>query len=97
MGATPIFALAIVCMPVGRLPEADIAKILEGGQSVCSEAGVPIAGGHTIDGLEAIYGLVAVGVVKPSDVKKVGEKKQQQQQQQQPPLETLVGTSRGAS
>ena len=73
MGATPIFALAIVCMPVGRLPEADIAKILEGGQSVCSEAGIPIAGGHTIDGLEAIYGLVAVGVVKPSDVKKVGE------------------------
>mmetsp|Transcript_33928 Transcript_33928/g.83377 ORF Transcript_33928/g.83377 Transcript_33928/m.83377 type:complete len:355 (-) Transcript_33928:437-1501(-) len=70
MGAKPILALAIVCMPIKRMPAESIAKILEGGQRVCTEAGIPIAGGHTIDGLEAIYGLVVVGVMRPADVKK---------------------------
>jgi hypothetical protein len=63
-GGKPLLALAIVCMPLDKLPQDKIAKILEGGQSVCSDAGIPIAGGHTIDGLECIYGLVVVGLVR---------------------------------
>ena len=65
MGATPIFALAIVGMPVGKLPLETIAAILEGGASVCAAAGIPVAGGHSIDSVEPIYGLVALGLVHP--------------------------------
>ena len=65
MGATPIFALAIVGMPVGKLPVETIAAILEGGASVCATAGIPVAGGHSIDSVEPIYGLVALGLVHP--------------------------------
>lgn len=65
MGATPIFALAIVGMPLDKLPVAVIGQILDGGASVCTEAGIAIAGGHSIDVLEPIYGLVALGVVDP--------------------------------
>ena len=65
MGATPIFALAIVGMPVNVMPVAMIRKILEGGASVCAVAGVPIAGGQSIDSQEPIYGLVALGLVHP--------------------------------
>ncbi|MGH6971684.1 MAG: selenide, water dikinase SelD, partial [Caulobacteraceae bacterium] len=65
MGASPIFALAIVGMPVEKLPVETIRRILAGGASVCSEAGVPIAGGHSIDSAEPIYGLVALGLVHP--------------------------------
>src|SRR5271154_5245845 len=57
MGARPLLALAIVGMPVSVLSPATIARILEGGQSVCAAAGIPIAGGHTIDSVEPIYGL----------------------------------------
>jgi hypothetical protein len=62
-GGKPLLALAIVCMPLDKLPQDKIAKILEGGQSVCADAGIPVAGGHTIDGLECIYGLVVIGLV----------------------------------
>lgn len=65
MGATPIFALAIVGMPVNVMPVEMIGKILEGGAAVCAAAGVPIAGGHSIDSQEPIYGLVALGLVHP--------------------------------
>ena len=65
MGATPLFALAIVGMPIDALPLDVIGRILEGGQSVCARAGIPVAGGHTIDAVEPIYGLVAIGVVAP--------------------------------
>ncbi|MDQ8027694.1 MAG: selenide, water dikinase SelD [Brevundimonas sp.] len=65
MGATPIFALAIVGMPIGQLSVQTIGKILEGGASVCAAAGIPIAGGHSIDSVEPIYGLVALGLVHP--------------------------------
>jgi len=68
MGATPIFALAIVGMPVDRLPAATIGAILAGGASVCAAAGVPVAGGHSIDSVEPIYGLVALGLVHPDRV-----------------------------
>lgn len=65
MGATPIFALAIVGMPIDAMPVEMIRQILEGGASVCAKAGVPIAGGHSIDSKEPIYGLVALGLVHP--------------------------------
>ena len=70
MGARPIFALAIVGMPLEKLPVAVIRRILEGGESVCAAAGAPIAGGHSIDTLEPIYGLAALGLVHPDKVKK---------------------------
>jgi selenide,water dikinase len=70
MGGTPIMALAIVGMPLEKLPVSVIQRILEGGESVCAAAGIPIAGGHSIDTLEPIYGLVALGLVHPDKVKK---------------------------
>ena len=70
MGGKPIFALAIVGMPLEKLPVAVIRQILAGGESVCAAAGVPIAGGHSIDTLEPIYGLVALGLVHPGRVKR---------------------------
>ena len=70
MGAKPIFALALVGMPLEKLPLEVIGRILAGGESVCAEAGIPIAGGHSIDVLEPIYGLVALGLVHPDKVKR---------------------------
>src|SRR5260221_4320329 len=70
MGGRPIMALAIVGMPLEKLPVSVIRAILAGGESVCASAGIPIAGGHSIDTLEPIYGLVALGLVHPSKVKK---------------------------
>ncbi len=70
MGGTPIMALALVGMPINVLSTETIGRILEGGNSVCRAAGIPIAGGHTIDSVEAIYGLVALGLVHPKRVKR---------------------------
>ena len=69
MGAQPIMALAIVGMPIDKLPPEVIGHILEGGASVCREAGIPLAGGHSIDVLEPIYGLVGLGIVDPAELK----------------------------
>ena len=69
MGGRPLFALAIVGMPIGKLPNSVIRQILAGGESVCKAAGIPIAGGHSIDAPEPIYGLVGIGVVNPRKVK----------------------------
>ena len=68
MGGTPIMALAIVGMPVNSLTTADIGQILAGGAAVCAKAGIPVAGGHSIDSVEPIYGLVALGLVHPDRV-----------------------------
>jgi selenide,water dikinase len=70
MGGTPIMALALVGMPINVLPLETIGRILKGGESMCAEAGIPIAGGHTIDSVEPIYGLVVMGLVHPSKVKR---------------------------
>ena len=70
MGGTPLFALALVGMPVNVLPLETIKKILDGGESICKAAGIPIAGGHTIDSVEPIYGLVAIGIVDPKNLKR---------------------------
>src|SRR5919106_1478068 len=70
MGARPIMALALVGMPLDKLPVSVIRKVLEGGESVCAQAGIPVAGGHSIDTLEPIYGLVALGLVHPERIKR---------------------------
>jgi selenide,water dikinase len=70
MGGTPIMALALVGMPINVLPLETIGLILKGGESICAEAGIPIAGGHTIDSVEPIYGLVVMGLVHPKRIKR---------------------------
>ena len=70
MGGRPIMALALVGMPINVLPAEVIARILAGGEAVCRAAGIPIAGGHSIDSVEPIYGLVALGLVHPQRVKR---------------------------
>jgi len=70
MGGTPIFALALVGMPINVLSTEVIGQILQGGQSVCQAAGIPIAGGHSIDSVEPIYGLVVLGLAHPSRIKR---------------------------
>ncbi len=70
MGGTPTLALAIVGMPINNLPMATIRRILEGGAEVCRSAGVALAGGHSIDAAEPIYGLAVMGVIHPDKVKR---------------------------
>ncbi len=70
MGAKPFLALALVGMPIGKLPVEAMQRILAGGQSVCDAIGIPIAGGHSMDNPEPIYGLVALGMVHPDRVKR---------------------------
>jgi selenide,water dikinase len=76
MGGTPIMALALVGMPISVLSTKTIGRILEGGEAVCRAAGIPIAGGHTIDSVEPIYGLVAMGLVHPKRVKRNSDAQQ---------------------
>ncbi|CAK9187559.1 unnamed protein product, partial [Ilex paraguariensis] len=75
MGGQPLMALAIVGMPINVLPHDTIAKILEGGESVCRDAGIPLAGGHSIDSVEPIYGLVGIGIVNPRQMKRNADAK----------------------
>ena len=70
MGGTPIMALALVAMPVAKIGAPAVQRILAGGEAVCAAAGIPIAGGHSIDSVEPIYGLVVLGLVHPAKVKR---------------------------
>ncbi len=70
MGGKPIFALALLGMPINTLPMEVIQRITEGGEAVCADAGIPIAGGHSIDTVEPIYGLVVLGLVDPAKFKR---------------------------
>ena len=70
MGGTPIMALAILGMPVGKISTETVRKILEGGAAVCSTAGIPVAGGHSIDAPEPIYGLAVIGICRPEDIRR---------------------------
>jgi len=70
MGGTPIMALALLGMPIKVLPPETIREVLRGGEAVCAQAGIPIAGGHSIDSVEPIYGLAALGLVHPRHVKR---------------------------
>jgi len=70
MGGRPILALALLAMPVNVLPLPVIREILRGGEAICAEAGIPIAGGHSIDSVEPIYGLAVIGLVDPRHLKR---------------------------
>src|ERR1700744_5975953 len=70
MGGKPIMALAILGMPLGKLPIETVRSILEGGASICAEAGIPVAGGHSIDSVEPLYGLAVIGLCSPENVRK---------------------------
>lgn len=70
MGGKPIFALAILGMPLGKLPLDMVREILQGGASVCAEAGIPVAGGHSIDSSEPIYGLAVIGLGDPATIRR---------------------------
>jgi selenide, water dikinase len=70
MGGTPIFALAILGMPLSKIAPEQVREILEGGREVCTEAGIPVAGGHSIDTPEPIYGLAVNGLCAPSDLRR---------------------------
>ena len=75
MGGKPIMALALVAMPIDKLSVETIGQVLRGGESVCRAAGIPIAGGHTIDSVEPIYGLVVMGLVHPKKVRRNADAK----------------------
>ena len=68
MGGRPILALAILGMPLGKIDPASVKRILAGGAAVCAAAGIPVAGGHSIDSPEPIYGLAALGLVRPDKI-----------------------------
>ncbi len=70
MGGKPLMALAILGMPLGKLPVETVRAILEGGASICAEAGIPVAGGHSIDAPEPIYGLAVIGLGKPATIRR---------------------------
>jgi selenide,water dikinase len=75
MGGKPIMALALVAMPIDKLSVETIGQVIRGGESVCRMAGIPIAGGHTIDSVEPIYGLVVMGLVHPDKVRRNADAK----------------------
>ncbi len=79
MGGTPILALAILGIPVDKIPTETVQQILAGGVSVCADAGVPVAGGHSIDSAEPIYGLAVVGLVDPDRILRNSEAKPRDQ------------------
>jgi selenide,water dikinase len=70
MGGTPIMALAILGMPVDKIAPETVRMILDGGRAICTEAGIPVAGGHSIDCPEPVYGLAVVGTCKAEDVRR---------------------------
>ena len=75
MGGKPIMALALVAMPIDKLTVEQIGQVIRGGESICRQAGIPIAGGHTIDSVEPIYGLVVMGLVHPKKVRRNADAK----------------------
>jgi selenide, water dikinase len=70
MGGRPLLALAILGMPINTLSRQTIRDILRGGETICRQAGIPVAGGHSIDSVEPIYGLAVTGLVDPLLVKR---------------------------
>ena len=69
MGGEPLMAIAILGWPLGQIPEAIAGAVVDGGRSICSEAGIPLAGGHSIDSPEPIFGLAVTGRVSIAHLK----------------------------
>ena len=70
MGGTPLMAIAILGWPLEKLPVEEASKVIEGARKVCSEAGIPLAGGHSINSSDPIFGLAVTGMVDTGLVKK---------------------------
>jgi len=70
MGGKPLMAIAILGWPVEKLPVELAQKLIEGGRTICAEAGIPLAGGHSIDSQEPIFGLAVTGIVPIENLKK---------------------------
>lgn len=70
MGGQPIMALAILGIPLDKLPLETVRAILAGGASVCAAAGIPVAGGHSIDTPEPIYGLAVIGTCRKQNLRR---------------------------
>jgi selenide,water dikinase len=70
MGGKPVMALAILGMPLGKIPTEMVREILKGGAAVCASAGIPVAGGHSIDCPEPVYGLAVIGTCRPEQVRR---------------------------
>ena len=70
MGGKPLMAIAVLGWPVEKLPAELAQKVIEGGRSVCNDAGIPLAGGHSIDSPEPIFGLAVTGIVSKENLKK---------------------------
>src|SRR5678809_1364096 len=70
MGGKPLLAIAVLGWPVEKLPVELAQKIIDGGRTICHEAGIPLAGGHSIDSPEPIFGLAVTGIVNKEDLKK---------------------------
>jgi len=70
MGGRPIMALAILGMPLGKIAPETVREILQGGAAVCASAGIPVAGGHSIDAPEPIYGLAVIGLCETEDLRR---------------------------
>lgn len=75
MGGKPIMALAVLGMPVDKIPTEMVREILKGGASVCATAGIPVAGGHSIDCPEPVYGLAVIGLCRPEHVRRNADAK----------------------
>jgi selenide,water dikinase len=70
MGGLPLMAIAILGWPINKIPAEVAQQVLEGSRSVCEKAGIPLAGGHTIDSPEPIFGLAVTGLVELKNLKK---------------------------
>ena len=70
MGGKPIMALAVLGMPVDNIPATMVRAILKGGAEICTAAGIPVAGGHSIDSPEPIYGLAVIGIGRPKNIRR---------------------------
>lgn len=70
MGGKPIMAIAILGFPVNKLPAEVAQQIVEGGRAACATAGIALAGGHSIDSPEPIFGLAVTGVISTEKIKK---------------------------
>src|SRR3978361_941786 len=69
MGGKPVLAIAILGWPIDKLPPEVAQKVLEGSRAVCAEAGITLAGGHSIDCPEPVFGLAVNGLVNISNLK----------------------------
>ena len=99
MGGKPIMALAILGMPLGKVSPAVVREILNGGAEICANAGIPVAGGHSIDSPEPIYGLAVIGIGRPENIRRNADARVQAELEElkrsrRPPLvpmDTLTG------